>query len=242
MALWRRIRLLFSIKASSALDQVEDPRQTLEYAYAQQLELLRRVRRGLVDVATAKTQLERESRRLRARVPQLEDQAQRALDAGREDLARVALSRKQVALAELAGLDAQLQEVTEEERKLSVAEQRMTTAVEDFRTRRDIVAARYTAADARVRVNESLAGVSDELAELWQALQRAEDKTGRMQARASAIDALIESGALALSGPVGDHVERQLREIEAREAVEAELAALKARRDASALPPGPQPS
>ena len=174
MALWRRIRLLFSIKASSALDQVEDPRQTLEYAYAQQLELLRRVRRGLVDVATAKTQLERESRRLRARVPQLEDQAQRALDAGREDLARVALSRKQVALAELAGLDAQLQEVTEEERKLSVAEQRMTTAVEDFRTRRDIVAARYTAADARVRVNESLAGVSDELAELWQALQRAE--------------------------------------------------------------------
>lgn len=228
MSLWSRILTILRIRTSAALDQMEDPVQTLDYAYNQQQDLLRKVKQGLVEVATSKRQLEQQSQKLRGRVPVLEDQAKRAIGAGREDLARIALQRKQTAIGELGGLDQQAAEVAEEERKLTLAEQQLSARVEEFRTRRTTLQARYTAAEAQVRVNEALSGVSEEFAELSTALGRAEEKIKRMTARASAIDALIESGTLALPGGGGDLVERELRELAAGQAVEDELAALKA--------------
>lgn len=227
MGLWSRILLALRIKTSAALDEAEDPRQVMEYAYGQQLELLRKVKQGLVDVATSKSQLEHQCQKLRQRVPQLEDQARRALGAGREDLARTALERKQTALAELQGLDAQVAEVAAEESKLLLAEQQLSSRIEEFRTHRQAVSARYAAATAQVRVNEALTGVSGDLADLSMAVGRAEEKTERLQARASALDALIDTSALALPGS-GDAVERELRKLEAGHAVEDELASLRA--------------
>ena len=220
--------MLLRIRTSAALDQAEDPREVLDYAYSQQLELLRKVKHGLVDVATSKVRLQRQAEKLRARLPYLEDQARRALAASREDLARLALERKQTAMAELGGLERQIAEVAKEERKLTLAEQQLSARIEEFRTRRESVAARYSAAQAQVRVNEALTGVSGELADLSMAVGRAEEKTERLQARASAIDALLEGGPLGLpAGASGDAIERELREISAGQAVEAELAALK---------------
>lgn len=221
-----RIQMIFNAKATAALDAVEDPRETLEYAYTRQQELLRQVKQGLIDVATSRKQLEGQAAKLKARVPQLDDQAKRALAAGREDLARLALQRKQTCLAELAGLETQLAEVAAEERKLTQAEGQFALRVDAFRTRRDTLSARYTAAEAQVRIHESLSGVSGEFSELGISLDRAEEKIDRMKARASAIDALIENGVLNLPGG-GDAVERELREVAATQAVEAELAALK---------------
>lgn len=239
MGLWSRILLFFRVKTSAAMDRVEDPRQVLDYAYGQQQELLRKVKQGLVDVATSKSQLEQQSRALRARIPQTEDQAKRALGAGREDLARMALQKKQTALSELEGLDRQVGEVAEEERKLTLAQQQLSTRIEDFRTRRTVQQARYTASEAQVKVYESLTGVSSELADLSMALGRAEEKTERMQARAQALDALIESGTLAL--PMGgmDPVEAELRKLAASRGVDEELLALKAQLSQGKLAPGP---
>src|SRR5262245_59249760 len=104
MGLAARIRMLFNMRASSALDSMEDPIETLDYAYNQQQGLLREVNRGLVEVVTAKEQLRQQAVRLRERIPELDRQARQALEAGREDLARLALERKQFALSELTGL------------------------------------------------------------------------------------------------------------------------------------------
>src|SRR3972149_8495091 len=117
MSLWSRFLMLLRIKTSDALDQVEDPRQTLDYAYTQQQELLRKVKQGLVEVATSKRQLEQQSQKLQDRVPVLADQAKRAIGAGREDLARIALQRKQTALVELQGVGQQGAQVAGEGKK-----------------------------------------------------------------------------------------------------------------------------
>src|SRR5205807_2281960 len=95
MGLWSRALLLFRSKTTAALDRVEDPRETLDYAYAQQQELLLRVRQGLVEVATSKHQLLNQAQRIEARIPRLEEQARRGLAAGREDLARISLQRRE---------------------------------------------------------------------------------------------------------------------------------------------------
>lgn len=227
MGIWTRIKMLFKMKASSTLDDVEDPREVMDYAYGQQQEFLRKVKQGLIEVATAKHQLDGQVRRQRSRIPQLEDQAARAVSNDREDLARVALQRKQVVQVELTGLEQQLAEVTVEEQRLIVAEQQIAARIEEFRTHREVMSARYSAAEAKVRINESLTGVSGELGELSMALGRAEEKTDRMLARASALDALIDGGALESTVGSQDFVEAELYKLETESAVEAELASLK---------------
>jgi len=222
-----RIALFFNIKTSAALDQVEDPREVLDYAYGQQQLHLRTVKRGLIDVAAARRQLERQADRLRTRVTRLEEQARRSLQSNREDLARAALERKQATLAELRTLDDQLAEIAREEQRLTRADQHMTQRVERFRLHRTVASARYAAAEAQVTVGEALAGVlGDDELELSLALERSEEKIDRLQARAVAIDALTDSGALLLT-PDEDPLDRELSALTSAEAVEAELAALR---------------
>ena len=227
MGLWSRIRLLFATKASSAIDRAEDPREVLDYAYSQQQQLLVNLRRGLVDVATAKQQLEQQAEKLRASIPRLDDQARRALTAGREDLARIAIERKRTAISEVDSLTAQLTEVAADKERLAAQERALQVRIEQFRTHRDIVSARYSAADAEVRVKESLAGMSGDLAELGMAVGRAEERADRMQARARALDSLLEVGTLPAPGG-GDYVESELLRVTAGSQVDDELARLKA--------------
>ena len=95
MSIITQIQMFFKVKTNAALERMEDPRQTLDYAYTRQQEMLRKVKQGLIDVATARRQIEFQVKKLRERLPLLDDQARRALAAGREDLARLALQRKQ---------------------------------------------------------------------------------------------------------------------------------------------------
>ena len=236
MGLFSRLSMIFKAKANAVLDRAEDPRELVDYAYVQQQELLRKSKQGLVEVATSKVRLEKEASKLRAQVPRIEEQAGRALSIGREDLARVALKRKQTLLAELEQLEQQTVAVAVDERRLTQSEQHLAARVEDFRVRRDSISARYTAAQAQVSVTEALSGVSGEFADLGMALGRAVEKTERMQARAEAIGGLLETGNLALPGHGTDPVQRALMETTADQQVDKELEALRVRLDPEPLP------
>jgi phage shock protein A len=227
MGMWARLKMIFATKASSAMDRAEDPRQVLDYAYTQQQQLLVKLRQGLVEVATSKEQLERQSRKLEARVPQLEDQARRAVGAGRDDLARVALERKRTALGEIEGLTTQIAEVGAEEKRLAGQERALQVRIEEFRTHRDVVSARYSASEAEVKVKEALSGVSGELAELGMAVGRAEEKADRLQSRARALDSLVDLGALQPMGG-GDYVEAELTRLTSGAEIDDELNRIKA--------------
>jgi phage shock protein A len=226
MSVWTRMRMLFNAEVSSTLDKAEDPRTVLDYAYNQQQELLVTLRRGLVDVATAKQQLEQEAKRLEQRIPQLDDQARRAVAAGREDLARVAVERKWLAANEIESLGKQIAEMEIEKQRLAGQERSLQVRVEHFRTHRQVVSARYSAAEAEVRLKESLAGVSGELAELGMAVGRAEEKAERLQARAKAIDSLVDLGSFPPIGG-GDFVEAELLRITVSKEIDAELDRIK---------------
>lgn len=226
MSVWTRIRLLFNTQVSGTLDGAEDPRQVLDYAYNQQQELLITLRRGLVDVATSKQQLEQQAKRLEERVPHLDDQARRAVAAGRDDLARVALERKRLAQNEIEGLAKQIGEVEADKQRLAGQERTLQVRIEQFRTHREVVAARYSAAEAEVRLKESLAGVSGELAELGMAVGRAEEKAERLQARAKAIDSLVDLGSFPPIGG-GDYVEAELFRVTVAREIDEELERIK---------------
>jgi phage shock protein A len=210
------------------LAPAEDPRQTFGNAYQRQRDSLRKVQRALADIGAAKQRLQSKTAEVEAKLPQLEEQARRALLAGREDLARIALRRRQVAGLEMQTLQDQVREVEREEQRLALVEQRLATQIEAFYARQEVLEARYSAAEAQVRINEALSGVSTELADLGVALEKAEAKTERMQARASAIDQLIESGVLEVPSVLAaEPLEAQLPPADVSRAVEEHLALLR---------------
>lgn len=228
MSLWQRITLIFRSKANKALDRAEDPRETLDYSYQRQLELLSKVRRGVADVATSRKRVELQVNQLQQQQTKLQDQAKKALDMGREDLAREALTRKSGLTSQIGDLQTQQAQLQGEEEKLTLAQQRLQAKVEAFRTKKETIKATYTAAEAQTRINESLSGLSEEMGDVGLAVQRAEDKTAQMQARAGAIDELIASGALEdVTAQPGDDITRELDRMSSNADVEAELAALK---------------
>ena len=229
----RRLSLLFRVKANKTLDRAEDPREVLDYSYERQLEMLTKVRRGVADVATSRRRLELQQTQLQQAADRLQAQAQQAVDAGRDDLAREALSRRSAALSELASITAQRDSLQAEEDKLTLAAQRLQARTEAFRTRKETIKATYTAAEAQTRVGEAVSGISEEMGDVGLAMQRAEDKTAQMQARAQAIDGLLASGALddaTAPGGQRDDIQAALDATTGQADVDRELAALKARR------------
>jgi phage shock protein A len=222
--------LIFKSKASKALDRAEDPRETLDYSYQRQVEMLTKVRRGVADVATSRKRVELQAGQLQQQATKLTEQAQKALSMGREDLAREALTRKSALAGQLSDLQAQQAQLQGEEEKLTLASQRLQAKVESFRTRKETIKATYTAAEAQTRINEAFSGISEEMGDVGMAIQRAEDKTAQMQARAGAIDELISSGALDDASAIGkgDDISRELDAMSSQSDVESELAALKA--------------
>jgi phage shock protein A len=238
-SLWERFIMLFKSKADKALDHFEDPRETLDYSYKKQQELLVRVRRGVADVATSRKRVEIQVTQLGKEVEKMTLAAQQALAAGREDLAREALTRKSGLQVQMNDLKAQHDLLQGEEEKLIRASTQLQQRIDSFRTQKETIKATYSAAEAQTRVNEAFTGLSDEFGDVGRAIQRAQDKTQEMQARASAVDELLASGALEdPSLTYKDDITRELEAMASSSGVESELAAMKA---ALAIGSAPKP-
>ncbi len=227
MGLFNRTKAIVEAKLNAIVGAAEDPRETLDLSYEKQRDMLQQVQRGLIEVTTAKRRLQLQAAQLETGIKAANDQAQRAVTAGREDLARAALERKQLLASQQAGLEQQVADVQAQQEKLTTAEARLAAKIEAFRNQKEVIKAQYSASEAQVRMGEAFTGVSEEMADVGLAVDRATAKTQEMQARAGAIDELVQQGALsdvsAASDPVGAELDRTARSA----SVEADLAALK---------------
>ena len=230
MGLIARLLTFLRIRTSAALDEGENPGQVMDYSYQRQLEQLQALKRSIVDVVTNEKRLELQQTQLADKVNKLDIQAKQALQAHREDLARMALQRKEALLAQLTTYEQQIAQLRGQEEKLIDMERTVSARVEAFRTQKEMVKAQYNAAQAQVKIHENITGISQEMTEMNLAMQRAQDKVLTMQARANALDAMIEQGTLSeqlLPGASDDRLDRELQQIAMQQNVEAQLQALK---------------
>jgi phage shock protein A len=226
-----RMSTVIKSKISRMLDRAEDPGETLDYGYQKQVELLQNVKKGIADVVTSKKRLQMQSSKLEQQIVKLDTQARQALSQGRDDLARVALERKTLAQNELQSLDSQVKELEGQQEALTANEQKLRQKIEQFRTKKEVIKAQYSAAEAQVRISEAANGVGEEMADLGLAIQRAEDKTETMRARASAVEELEKAGTfddLSQLGAGQDDIDRQLQELTSGSQVDDELSKMKA--------------
>jgi phage shock protein A len=227
--LMSRTSAIIRAKLSKLLDRAEDPSETLDYSYEKQLELLQTVKRGVADVTTSKKRLQLQTTQLEQSVVKLETQARQALGAGREDLARQALEKKAAVQQQLQGLDEQVKQLDGQQQKLVVSERALQAKIESFRSQKEVIKAQYSAAEAQVRIGEAATGIGEQMADTGLAIQRAKDKTEQMQARAGALEELVESGTLE-DFTAGDQtqLDRELAQLSSSSQVDTDLERLKA--------------
>jgi phage shock protein A len=234
MSLFSRAHDILAAKANKALDSVENPDELLDYSYQQMLDYITRVRQALVQIAAERKRIELQEPQLRQTIAHLGDQAQAALGQGREDLAREALSRQAAAQQQLDGMETQHQELAEQEQKLQQSLAQLQQQVSHFRNQKEVMKADYAVAQAG-----DYGGTGD-------ALLRAQDKIATMQARAGAMDELLQSGVLEDVGGHTADIQEELDEAARAADVDSQLAALKAKLAAPAatpeLPAGDSPA
>jgi len=230
MGLFQRAHDILQAKANKALDAAEKPDEMLDLSYEQMQDQLTQVRRGLVSIAASRKQIELQEQ-------QLQDQAKAALAQGNEELAREALSRRAAAQTQIDSLEQQRQQLAGEQEKLEQTLAKLQERVNAFRSQKEVLKAQYTAAQAETSVNESVTGISKSFSDEGATLQRTQDKIATMQARAGAMDELIQSGVLEDVGGSTDDIQEELDKAGTDAEVDKQLAALKAELGTGEKPP-----
>ncbi len=236
MSIIARFKAIFAAKANAVADTIEDPKASLDFSLRKLEDARRDLSRGLIEVSAAKRRLQTQRDQVAAAIERYQQQARSAVEAGRDDLARLALERKQDAEARAAELETGIASLERQETTLKENQLKLERKINLFRSKKEELKAIHDSAKAQLRVQESLSGISDDLADVGNTIRRTEEHILEMQSRADAIDALVAEGVLQdVLEPETDDIERELDRIGRNQAVEEELARLKAGK-AEALP------
>lgn len=231
MGLFDHLKFVTGMKAENALQKAEDPAEVFNYSYTKQLEQLQQLRQGLVSIVQNEKHVELLEAQVEAQAKRLQQQAMQAMQQNREDLARLALQRKEALNAQVEAYKQQLEQLAAQHQKIEVLVQQAEQRVSTFKTQKEMVEAQYQAAKAAVHINEVATGLSKESGEMDLAMQRAQEKVLQMQSRANAIDSLLDSGSLSDQGLLGggqaNDLDHQLAQISSEHNVEDELAAMR---------------
>jgi phage shock protein A len=229
MSILSRIKAVFESRANQIVDGFEDPKASLDYSLEKLEENRTLIGRSLIEVSAAKNRLQAQRSQVGAAIDKYEEQAQSAIKANREDLARLALERKQDALARQAELEKNLASLNTQEENLKQSELSLTNKIALFNAKKEELKAMYDSSRAQLQMREAMSGISADLADVGNTIQRAEARIREMQSRSDAIEKLISEGVFTdVLEPGVDEVDRELSKLHRKQAVEDELARLKA--------------
>lgn len=228
MSFFARLKAIFRARASQALDDLEDPRASLDYSLTRLQTSLRQISDSLVEVSTARRNLETQRAQLEAAIAKYETQAHDALVVNREDLAARALERKAGARERLESLRTNIDSLNAQVESLKTSQASLRQKIDLFQGKKEELKALYDSSRAQLKVKEAVSSISKDLADVGHAIERAETRIRGMQARVEAIDELVASGALDDALTPGDDIDQELARLSRAAAVEKELEQLKA--------------
>jgi phage shock protein A len=232
--LMARFRAAFSARASGAVDTLEDPHSSLDYSLSKLEDNRRELSRGIIEVAAARISLQEQREQIHSDLRKYKEQVEMALSSEREDLARTILERKQALEARQANLDIDLTNLDHQLEVLKQNQNALKNKIDLFTARKEELKSIYDSSKAQLRVREALSGISSDLADAGNTIQRIERRIASMRARSAAIHQLASEGVLRDPLDGDDDVDRQLNQLQRSQAVERELSRLKEEATASA--------
>jgi phage shock protein A len=229
MSILTRFKAIFQAQANQVAWQFEDPKASLDYSLTKLEESRAQINRSLIEVNAAQNRLKDQRDKITASIQKYENQAEGAIKADREDLARTALERKTEAESRLKELDDNITTLERQSENLKQSQANLERKISLFRSKKEELKAIYDSSRAQLRLREAISGISVDLADVGNTIQRAEARIRELQSRSEAIEGLVAEGVLNdVLEPEVDDIDRQLSQINRKQAIEDELARLKA--------------
>ena len=218
MGIFSRTRDIIAANVTDLLDKAEDPAKMIRMIIMEMEETLVEVRASAARTIADQKEMRRQIAKLEALQDSWTEKAELALSKDREDLAKAALVEKQKAGEMAAALRGEIEILDDSLRASEGDIAKLQTKLREARTRQNAIMSRLETAQNRVRMREMYAGSKvDEAFSRFDVLERRADLA---EGRAD---------AMSLGGP-GKTLEEEISELRNSEKVEAELAALKAKR------------
>jgi phage shock protein A len=220
MGIFSRTRDIIAANMTDMLDRAEDPAKMIRMIILEMEETLVEVRASAARTIADQKEMRRQMGKLAQVQENWTEKAELALSKGREDLAKAALveKRKATDLSEQLAAEVAVLEDTLRASEGDIA--KLQGKLREARSRQNAISARLESANNRVRMREMYAG------------QKTEDAFSRFEVLERRVDwAEGRADALSLGAPPKS-LEEEIAELRSSDAVDAELAALKARHQA----------
>ena len=219
MGIFSRTRDIIAANMSELLDKAEDPSKMIRMIIMEMEETLVEVRASAARTIADQKEMRRQISKLERLQDSWTEKAELALSKDREDLAKAALVEKQKAGDVADGLKAEIQVLDDALRASEEDITKLQGKLREARARQNAIVSRLESAHNRARMREMYAGPKvDEAFSRFDVLERRVDfAEGR-------------ADALALGAPPKT-LEEEIAELRNEEKVNAELEALKAKRN-----------
>lgn len=207
-------------QANKGMDVVEDAtfESTLRQTVRDMKTELNKVVRASADAMSNHNRLEAEYQKYVRQSEEWKDRARKALEQGREDLARKALARKKEADEQVASMQVSVDSARTTSEKLKAQVSELKNKIESAQRNANTLIARKNAAKAQKKVSEALAGVG-EADNAFSALKNFEESVARDEASARAYESM--------AGSPDEDLEKEFESLDVS-SVDDDLAALKA--------------
>jgi phage shock protein A len=218
MGIFSRFTDIVNSNLNSILDKAEDPEKIIRLMIQEMEDTLVEVRSTAARAIADKKEITRKLDGLETEAADWEKKAELALDKGREDLAKAALSEKAASLNAADSLRVQLTAVAEGLAKLNDDIVSLEAKLADAKRRQQAILARHRTATKRLEVRKRLhdSRIDDALIRFESFERRMEHIEGHVES----YDLGTKRGGLA----------QEIADLESNDAVERELEALKSRR------------
>ena len=219
MGIFSRFSDIVNSNINAILEKAEDPEKIVRLMIQEMEDTLVEVRSAAARAIADRKETNRKLARIETEVDDWQQKAELALDKNREDLARAALAEKAGAEKAAASLREQLTHLTEGLDKLNDDIASLESKLADAKARRQAIVARHNTASKRLEVRKRLHDyrIDDALVKFESFERRMEDLEGHVES--------YDLGKKNLADEISS--------LASEEAVEKQLAELKARRAGS---------
>jgi len=188
MGLFKRISDIISANLNDLTEQFEDPEKMLKQAIREMEESIEEVTQQVVKAMAQEKLLARELERNQQQAEQWQARAQKAIEAGDDDLARKALVRKNEHEKLVSALEDQLKLAREANKSLTHQLEGMRAKLAEAKRSLATLVARQQAADFRRRMEREPAAFSTEVdTDAFAKFERLKSKVEQTEAEAEAM-------------------------------------------------------
>jgi phage shock protein A len=219
MAIFNRIGTLLKSNVNDLINKAEDPEKMLNQMLLDMQEQLVEAKKQVAVAIADEKRLRKQYENERELALSWEKKAMLAVKAGKDELAKQALERKQEHEKLALGYEQQWQAQKAAVDQLKGALQGLNNKINEAKRKKNLLIARAKRAEAQRTIAETMSGISETSA--FDTISRMEEKIDKMEAEAAATYELAEEAS-------GDDLEKKFNELESVETDDA-LAALKAK-------------